>query len=455
MKKLFFISGLMLIIVAVACNNKKDPHAGHQTGVAKDMYTCPMPEDSVFSDKPGKCPKCGMDLVKMETTEHDAQKAVEYTCPMHPEIIRDKPGTCPICGMDLVKKETDSKKVGDIELASLLKPTNEFVVSSVPVTTIEQRGEQIEIEALGNIAYDTRQVGSISARVSGRIEKLYVRYRYQKISKGQRVLDIYSPELLTAQQNLLFLLKNDAENITFIQAAKDKLLLLGMSREQLQQVIQSGKPSLSIAVYSNYSGHIHEATNGGSMNTTSGNMRDISLITEELSLKEGMYVQKGQSVFTVFNPDRAWAILNIYGDNQSLVKTGNTVRIVPETAPNKDFRATIDFIEPFYRKESKTLTARVYFNNSVLKIPIGSQVKATIFGDTKEAYWLPKEAVLSLGMDKVVFQKTGGGFQAKKISTGITHGKHIQIVNGLTAKDSVAVNAQFLMDSESFIKVKN
>ncbi|MFX5968706.1 heavy metal-binding domain-containing protein, partial [Acinetobacter baumannii] len=89
--------------------------------------------------------------------EHQHYK-VEYTCPKHPEIIKDRPGKCPNCGMDLVKKETDSKKVGDVELESLLKPTNEFVVSSVPVTTIEQRGEQIEIEALGNIAYDTRQV---------------------------------------------------------------------------------------------------------------------------------------------------------------------------------------------------------------------------------------------------------------------------------------------------------
>jgi len=157
----------------------------------------------------------------------------------------------------------------------------------------------------------------------------------------------------------------------------------------------------------------------------------------------------------VYNPDRAWALLNIYGESQALIKVGNAVRIIPETAPTKDFRAAIDFIEPFYRKESKTLTARVYFNNSNLKIPIGSQVRATIFGNTKDAYWLPKEAVLSLGMDKVVFAKSDGGFKAQKINTGIIHKNHIQVLNGLNETDSAAANAQYLMDSESFIKVKN
>ena len=383
-----------------------------------------------------------------------ANKKQLYTCSMHPEIIRDKPGDCPICGMKLVEKLTGGERTADVTLDALLKPTNEFVVSSIPVTTIQKKEEQIEMEVLGNIAYDTRAVGSISSRVAGRIEKLYVRYRFQRINKGQHIMDIYSPELLTAQQNLLFISKNDPGNTSLLQAAKDKLLLLGISSRQLQQVINTGKASLTIAVYSNYAGHIHEASVGGTMNTSSAGMKDIGLITEELPLKEDMYVQKGQSFFTVYNPAQAWVVLNIYGDNQGLVKVGNIVKVVPETAPDKDFKATVDFIEPFYRKDSKTLTARVYFNNSILKIPIGSQVRATIFGNTKNADWLPKEAVLSLGMDKVIFKKSGGGFKAQKVNTGILHKNILQIISGLSADDSVAVNAQYLMDSESLIKIK-
>ena len=392
---------------------------------------------------------------KKVTVVENSKKKELWTCSMHPEIIRDEPGTCPICGMDLIKKEENSTAINEIQLNDLLQPTDRFVVSSIPVTTIKRSSELMEIEALGRIAYDTRLINTISARVSGRIEKLYVRYRYQYIMKGQRIMDIYSPELLTTEQELLFLIKNDPTNLSLINAAKQKLLLLGMSETQLQQILRTQKPSLSIAVYSNYSGHIHEAGNTMPGMSNNGKNMNASGVTEELPVKEGMYVEKGQTIFQIYNADRSWVILNIFPEYQSLVKVGDAVRIVPEAAPVKYFRAKIDFIEPFYRQENKTLTTRVYFNNAQLEIPIGSQVRATIFVNSKEENWLPQDAVLSMGLDKVAFIKTSGGFKAHKIITGLTYKNRIQILSGLEVTDSVAANAQFLTDSESFIKVNN
>jgi Cu(I)/Ag(I) efflux system membrane fusion protein len=172
----------------------------------------------------------------------------------------------------------------------------------------------------------------------------------------------------------------------------------------------------------------------------------------ELPVKEGMYVEKGQTVFQLFNTDRSWVLLQLLPE-QAAVKVGDAVHVVPETEPERDFRGKIDFIEPVFRKESKTLTARVYFDNSGLQIPIGSQVTATIFPSPIAGEWLPKEAVLSLGMDKVAFVRAEGGFRAHKIQTGMVYRDRVQVLSGLTATDSVAANAQYLMDSESFIKV--
>ena len=383
----------------------------------------------------------------------NTQKKQLWTCSMHPEIIRDKPGTCPICGMDLVKKIENSTAINDIGLNDLLQPTDGFVVSSIPVTTIKRSSESIEMDAFGTVAYDTRLINTISAKVSGRIEKLYVKYRYQHIMKGERIMDIYSPELLTAEQEFLFLIKNDPDNSSLIIAAKQKLLLLGVSENQLQQTIRTLKPSLSVAVYSNYEGHIHEAGNTMPGMSNSEQKMDISRASEELPVKEGMYVEKGQTIFQIFNVDRSWVVLNIFPEYQGLIKIGDAVKVIPETFPAKSFSAKIDFIEPFYRKESKTLSARVYFNNAKLEIPIGSQVRAIIFSNGKEGNWLPKDAVLSLGIDKVAFIKTPGGFKAQKIETGISYKNQVQVLSGLAVTDSVAANAQFLTDSESFIKI--
>lgn len=387
------------------------------------------------------------DNKKASHSDHK-EAATIYTCPMHPQIIRNKPGNCPICGMALVKKESNSQKITDVKLETLLKPSNEFVVSSIAVTVMQASDETIEIEALGTTAYDTRMIGNIAAKVSGRIEKLYLRYNFQDVTAGQKVLDIYSPELLTTQQNLLFILKNDPSNTSLINAAKERLLLQGVGSQQLQKIIKSGKPSFTISVYSNYTGHIHDAEKNMAVAAM-----ENDLVTTELNIKEGVYVQKGQSIYAVYNPHHLWALLNIYSDQQSLIKVGNKVRLFSEAQPNKSFNARIDFVEPFFRKDSKTVTVRVYFDNSTLHIPVGSQLKATVFGNAVNGNWLPKDAVISLGLDKIVFLKWEGGFKAHKVETGITYKNKIQITKGISQIDSVASNAQYLSDSESFIKI--
>ncbi len=378
-----------------------------------------------------------------------------YTCPMHPQVMEHHPGNCPICGMTLVKKEFTSAEAKNttIDLHTLLRPTNSAVVSGIPVTTLQQASPSLSIEALGRVDYDTRQVQTISARISGRIEKLYVKYRYQHVHMGDKIMDIYSPELVTAQQDLLFILRNDPGNAPLREAARTKLQLLGMDGQQLQQVIESGKPSYKVTVYTHYTGHIHEAGNMAAPPNALQTM-DVSKEMGELPIKEGMYVQKGQTVFQLYNTDQSWIILNIFAGSSSLVKSGSPVIITPETAPDKPFQTTISYIEPFYRENSKTLTARVYFDNASKMLPIGSQVKATIRTATGSGAWLPREAVLSLGLHQVVLKRQNGLFQVNAVQTGITTDSLIQITSGLSAQDSVAANAQFLMDSESFIKVK-
>jgi membrane fusion protein, copper/silver efflux system len=374
-----------------------------------------------------------------------------YTCPMHPEIRSNVPGSCPVCGMALVKKDADASNIQRIEIDALLKPTNQFVISGIPVTTMQRSTKEIELDVLGNVAYDTRQIGTVSSRASGRIEKLYIRYKYQRVKKGQKLMDIYSPELVTAQQNLLFLIANDAANTSLIDAAQHRLLLLGLTKQQVKDIMTSKRPTYSVSVYSNYSGYVTD------LKTNNPGPRDMNAgqsAGQQLSLKEGMYLQKGQSAFTIYNADKSWILLNIFPEQQAFFKIGNPVSFVPETSPGSIFHAKVDYIEPVFREGSKTLTARLYFDNRSLILPVGSRVKATIFANAKDACWLPRESVLSLGREKLVFVKEAGGFRAKQITTGLIADDFIELVKGLSAQDSVAVNAHYLVDNESFIQLK-
>ena len=347
------------------------------------------------------------------------------------------------------KKNATPVILYNIKLETLLKPTNEFVVSSLPVTTPMEGDINVPVKAYGTIESDTRAAGTISSNVSGRIEKLYLRSRYEKVEAGQKVMDIYSPELLTAQENLLFLLKNDAQNISFISAAKQKLLLLGMSSTELNKVITSGKPLFSVGVYSKYTGHVHDAGMTHNMNETGTNIS--TSVTQELPLREGMYVEKGQTLFMIMNHHKAWIALQIFPNDLSFIKKGDSVTAVAETDTDEIITGTIDFIEPFFRNDSKTITARVNFHNMDM-LTVGSQVTASIYTGRQKGLWVPRTAVLTLGINEVAFIKSEGGFKAHKITTGIHTSDKVEILSGLNTTDTIATNAQYLVDSESFIK---
>ncbi|MBI2271945.1 MAG: efflux RND transporter periplasmic adaptor subunit [Bacteroidetes bacterium] len=399
----------------------------------------------------------GFMLSCSDNTEHDnhkEHKSKTYTCPMHPQITKNEPGQCPICGMKLVEKENDGHSTNDSIISLLLKPTNEYVFSRVKTTSLHQKEFPVEITATGTIKYDTREVNTVSARVSGWIEKLYIKYQFQPVSKGERLMDIYSKELLTAQENFLFLLKNDAENETLINAAEKRLFLQGLSKEQIDKLKRAQKVFHAVSIFSPYSGHLHDlnGTTIASPDEVSG-MNNGERSTAELIIKEGMYIRAGQSIFNIYNTEKVWAALDIYSENIQLLKTGQRVILFMNGSKEDTLEGKIDFIEPAFNKGRKTASARVYLDNSKHKLKIGLLLKANVYVGAKKGFFIPSTAIVHLGNAEIVFLREKDILKSKVITTGIKAGEFTEVISGISESDKIAANAQMLIDSESFIRL--
>ncbi len=405
-----------------------------------------------------------------------AEHADTYTCPMHPTVISDRPGTCPVCGMDLVRKARAGEEVEITEdLAKLIKSPNEIVVANIKTIKGQYKSVPVSVEAQGIVTYDTRNIYTIASRVGGRLERVLLKYEYQPVRKGEKIAEIYSPELLTAQRELLFLLQNDPENKALVEAARKRLELLGMTSSQINDLTSRQETTQMYSIFSPYTGYLitrqaaptTSGTAPAAAASGSGGMSDgMASITsasttavttspggEAVSIvREGTYVTAGQTLFSIVNTSDLRIELDLPASQAATINKGDKINI--DYGNGSGIEATVDFIQPFFSDGQDFVKLRV-FTNSMKELHIGHLVKAIIQLPASESLWIPREAVLDLGTDKIVFIKDRGVLKPKKVSAGISSNGLVQITSGLASSDEIAANAQYLVDSESFIKTAN
>jgi Cu(I)/Ag(I) efflux system membrane fusion protein len=407
-------------------------------------------------------------------TSHTGHKQEQqYTCSMHPQIIKDRPGTCPICGMELVMKRSTKELIVDSSVALLAKPANEQVVANLPAIKAETGTRIASVEVSGVITYDTRNTISLATRVSGRIERLLVKYNYQPVRKGQLIMEIYSPDLAAAQRELIFVATRSPD---MLAGAKQRLLLLGMSSAQVEQVIKTGKILYRVPVFSHASGYILEQSavpanvSTGSSATmapsSSGNGMDgmsgastasnnnasppVTTFTPVIT-REGQYVNAGQTVFTIYQATNLVAEFAISASLSPQLKKGQKLLFFPAGNKNAMQAARIGLIEPVFRNGQNFLIGRVYLDKNNLRA--GQLLTGIIPIVYTGGYWLPKEALWRLGSKSIVFKKDNGVYRPVDVQTGPESDGFIQI-NTDISDWQVASNAAYLVDSESFIKAK-
>ncbi|MBK6666387.1 MAG: efflux RND transporter periplasmic adaptor subunit [Saprospiraceae bacterium] len=278
--------------------------------------------------------------------------------------------------MTLVKVKQHQTNNQDQSISYLLKPTNNYVIGKYHVTYAMDTSISGEINLPGVVEYDPNAAVNIATRASGRIEKMYINYKFQRVKKGQKLFDLYSPELLTEQQNYIFLITNDPENFSVINASKQKLLLYGITEVQIKQLTKSKIVNPLITIYSPESGIV---VGTEFMDKASGNtMLQKNTTTESLTVKEGNYIKKGEVIFRLLNRDKIWGIFNVVQSNGSFIQVNQPIFVTTEMVDIKPFAAKINHIETRFDSGDKTNGVRVYLNNSQMKLPIGLRLEGRV-----------------------------------------------------------------------------
>ena len=377
---------------------------------------------------------------------HQEKAGIIYTCPMHPEIVRSKPGQCPICNMKLVEKVTEGDSITDDQLSLLNRSVNAGNVSNLQTVKPLLLTRDVELSMPGLITYDQETRYTVSARVSGRIEKLFVRSPYQRVQKGDKLMEIYSKELINEQENLLYLLKVDPSDKLLIEAAETRLLLSGLSGIELDELKSNGKVLSPVTLFSPVTGHLHindlDVSNSMDQDMQEKNPAEIRL---------GRYVKKGQPVFYIYDTQNVWALLKIDPKQSEFIKAGDSVEITLKGQPGK-LKGMIRLVEPKLRPGELTATAIMPIKNNSGEILPGSLIESRVWKENQTSLWIPVSTIIHLGKQDIVFVKVKDSFVSRQVILGMVSQDLVPVLSGLSASDVLALHANLMVDSESFIQ---
>lgn len=364
---------------------------------------------------------------------------------MHPQVHTDRPGDCPVCGMKLIKKSTGhaaDTASADTVLSYLTEPVTQTVTGAFKTMAPVWRDVNDTIPAEGVLAFDPRDIHTLASRVTGRIERLYVHYSRQRIEEGQPLMDIYSPQLLQAQRELLQ--AAGEKNGVLVAALSEKLHNLGMDSRDIRRVLDDGRPLLRVTIASPWRGIVVPAK--GSDPEAGGR--------GSLGVSTGLYVQAGQTLLAVQGIRRYWAMLHVLGQDMPHLRRGVPVQLYAEAFPAKRITGQVDFISPYREGQDKAMVIRVYLDKVPDGWKDGTLIHGTIIGAPHSGMYVPLSAVYRLGTRSVVWVKDKTRphvFHVRLVDTGARGADSVEIRSGIDPEDQIVENAAYLVDSESFI----
>ncbi|MFZ5798240.1 MAG: efflux RND transporter periplasmic adaptor subunit [Thermodesulfobacteriota bacterium] len=380
------------------------------------------------------------------TTAEEAK--VQYTCSMHPFIIRDEPGLCPICGMELTPLKAGSgsapQQTGEATPGQIVIDPVTSQNMGIRTAPVERRTLRRTIRTVGLVTYEEPSQYSVNSKIEGWIDKLHINETGQTVHKGQPLMEIYSPDLVAAQQEYLLALETTkrlagapaAESAAgagrLLDAARTRLKYWDITDRQVRELEQTGQVRKTLTLHSPYSG-----------------------IVTEKPVVEGMRVMSGMELLQIADISRVWVNADIYEYEQPWIKIGLPATVEFSFAPGKVLDGRITYIYPYVAGETRTVKARIELVNPGLELKPDMYANVNIEAESvADTLALPSNAVLRSGRGQTVFVALGEGrFEPRRVKTGVSDDDgYIQVQEGLKEGEQVVTSAQFMLDSESKLR---